>query len=156
MLQGNCSSPPPSDLVPGDARDASAAQPLLPLRPQQCLILLDSPFLRAPASASLWLDGLYLRLQRNSTAAGAAAGAAAAAAPVVVDVVEAAEPGPQHAAQRGLWLTETVVQGDWGPGGVQSRRCAGGLRVEGSRVLADRALLPRSARACDVVLVPAP
>ena len=62
-VQGNCSSPDPAAALGVAAADPDTTS-LLPLKPYQCLVLVDDSWLRI-YSGRAWLDNIYLKLSRH-------------------------------------------------------------------------------------------
>ena len=72
-------------------------EPLLPLRQRQCLILLDSGFLKT--EHLLWLDGLYLRVTGEDHMA--------------LQVIDVLPPPPgQNIPMTKVWMVDVTIQGD--------------------------------------------
>lgn len=68
LLQGNCSDPDAAaalGLSPAEARE------LLPLKPFQCLVIVDQPFLKH-IGGDVLVDNLYLQLRRDAVWPGSA------------------------------------------------------------------------------------
>lgn len=60
-MQGNCSEPPPESSLP----EVAPGDPvLLPLKDRQCLLMVSVPVWLS-WSTDLWVDNLYIRLQRS-------------------------------------------------------------------------------------------
>ena len=110
-MQGNCTQPPPQDLLPADYDDTAGDFPMLPLRKNQCLLLIDGPLLAA--EERLWLDGLYIRMKRQERSQ---------------DEVVFTQTWDVPFERRGLWMTDVTIQGDSGPLVVLNLGARGGFR----------------------------
>lgn len=117
-LQGNCSEAPPPALLPGRGET-----PLLPLRQRQCLIRLNTGLLEA--EARLWLDGVYLRIDREGDGNAY--------------IVAASSGSAVPPAALGLWMTAVTIQGDAGPRFPPERGLMWGVQVIESDFLAEGA-----------------
>ena len=112
-MQGNCTQPPAEDLLPEATDDTPGVFQMLPMRQNQCLVLLDTALLQA--EGRLWLDGLYVRLQRPHSFSA-----------FIITVW----PGigvPLN--RRGLWMTDVTVQSDSGPHFGQESGLTWGVQV---------------------------
>lgn len=96
-LQANCSEPVPPELL-----SRLTGTQLVPLKPQQCLILAHAHLLPVAAGA-LWVDHLALRFAPGG--AGSFRSADGAEAP-------AGTPTLFHAHRGTAWATNVTVQGD--------------------------------------------
>lgn len=90
-MQGNCKGSPDSSEV---FTAASGTAPLRNVLQRQCLLVCDRSSFRILGGADLWLDGLYIRLQRGGRKGSAAI-------PSALEVREASH----------VWLTNFVIQG---------------------------------------------
>lgn len=124
-MQGNCTTPPPADLLPGpdDIDNAAGVFAMLPLRQGQCLLLLDSALLAT--DTRLWLDGLYLRVERQ------------VGFRMITLFLSADEAAP--ATRRGVWLTDVTIQGDNGQHFPEERGLVYGLQAVHTPLLAQGA-----------------
>lgn len=68
LLQGNCSDPDAAAALGLSPTEAAA---LLPLKPFQCLVIVDQPFLKH-IGGDVLVDNLYLQLRRDSVWPGPA------------------------------------------------------------------------------------
>ena len=119
-MQGNCTQPPPAALLPGPPNGDAVVFPMLPLRQNQCLIVLNQALMRTVAR--LWLDGLYVRVERERDFSAG-----------VVAVWPGIDVAPER---RGLWMTDVTIQGDTGPHFEPGRGLMWGLLVEEADFLA--------------------
>lgn len=117
-MQGNCSEVPPAALQPG--RDET---PLLPLRQRQCLLRLNTGLLIA--EARLWLDGLYVRVDREGSDN--------------VYVITANPGSSTPPESQGLWMTAVTVQGDAGPRFAPESGLMWGVQMDSVDLLAEGA-----------------
>lgn len=67
-MQGNCSDPDP---VAALGLAAGAAPSLLPLKKQQCLLVVPDAFMMIN-NGTFWVDNVYLLLRRSTSQPGAA------------------------------------------------------------------------------------
>ena len=107
FLQGNCAAAPSATLL--SAEDAAAWQP------GQCVIVVDNYLLQVMYS-SLWLDNLFVSLQRTSRT-----GVISELALITVGDNNA-ETADTIAPSGELWLTRSVVSGDTDAGGTSGDR----------------------------------
>jgi hypothetical protein len=64
-LQGNCGASSNVTLVKELVRSTSGRVEYPPLRPFQCVLVVDKPFLHNTNAAQLWLDNLYVAVTRT-------------------------------------------------------------------------------------------
>ena len=114
-MQGNCEAAPPAALL--SAEDVAA------WRPGQCVVVVDSYLLQVMYS-SLWLDSLFISLQRTSRT-----GVISAAALITVGDNNATT-ADTDAASGALWMTRSVVSGDTDAGGTSARNPVTAVTVQ--------------------------
>ena len=137
-MQGNCTNPPPAPLLPGPPSGDSVVFPMLPLRQNQCLILLNQALMKAVAR--LWLDGLYIRVERQRGFPALVVGMFPG-----IDI---------PLERRGLWMTDVTIQGDTGPHFEPGRGLIWGVVAEDADLLSQGAccvccgMLPHLGCAC--------
>ena len=121
-MQGNCTQPPPQSLLPEADDDTPGVFQMLPMLQHQCLVLVDTALLQA--EGRLWLDGLYVRLQRPHSSSA-----------FVITVW----PGNAPRDRGGLWMTDVTLQSDSGPHFEQDAGLTWGVQVFEVNMLAQGA-----------------
>ena len=106
-MQGNCETAPPAALL--------LAEDVAVWRPGQCLIVVDNYLLQV-MYGSLWLDSLFVSLQRTNQT-----GVITAEALITVGDNNATT-ADTDAAAGALWLTRSVVSGDTDADGISGFR----------------------------------
>lgn len=142
-VQGRCREPPPDNLLPDP--DDDSTHPMLPLRDNQCLLLLNSGLF--DSDSRIWLDGLYLRVERDDPNAPNA------------HVFHMEHMGHVHMrpAATGmpsmLWLTEMTVQGDASSAVQTGHSLSWALFGVNTRVLAESARPCTAVHACHTCML---
>lgn len=123
-VQGNCTQPPPLHLLLSvSAGGLPGGFPMLPMRQNQCLIIVDAAFLIA--RDQVWLDGLYLRLMLPPQSSA-----------FVVSVwPETVVPVERHK----LWMTDITIQGNSWPHSLHELQLTWGVQVYDIDLLAQGA-----------------
>ena len=123
-MQGNCTQPPPLDLLPDTATGGPpGASPMLPMRKNQCLILVDTAFLSA--RDQLWLDGLYLRLELPPESSAF--------------VVSVWPDTGVPIERRRMWMTDITIQGSSWPHSLHELKLSWGVQAFETDLLAQGA-----------------
>ena len=132
-MQGRCPTAVPADL-------AARAPGLVARRSsQQCLLLADRdlfdwPFVTFANQFSIWLDSLYLRLERSLAAAPPAEA-------TLVRFISAVGPVNETFGSA-LWMTELAMQGDGAPGCSALESGSGSVQLLGLPPLAPVSMAP--------------
>lgn len=121
-MQGNCDPGTPQSLLEDMAVSTAGRVEYPPLKPFQCVLLMDKPFLWNN-NATLWLDNLYLAVSRTQVGPQ-------------FSMIEYGTYGlPLGANGKALYITDSafVAEGRGSARAVQANEASTSVLIEGAR-----------------------